>query len=271
MGAQVSVAQVRCSPQCDIGGGGPKDPQSLVITSPQLFPVFPVQHRRAVGCSPPSHPLWQGLCFRIFLCNQGQSPRARSLEPSAPSSVCFPVVSLELPGPWDAPGRGQGSTSTGVGTVTAPARDWGPQGHPEHPLQDTRAAPLCQPCTVRGTRSSESLHRFKGSRDRRGASCQGALGLVTSPSPCCGWLQCQGSPGSMPGGGSRVLVPGRRRMKAAAPLGKHLRQVPSSHLLHHQPRVPSGARAACPGCPVPPSPHAKITQGAAEFGRTLLK
>lgn len=134
-----------------------RTPSSPPHTSFQCFPVFPVQHRWAVPL-PPTLSGRGGASGSFW----GQSPRARSLDPSAPSSVCFPAG---LPGaarplgcPWTWPGQHQhpGLCKAGLGTVTTPAQGcqwgWRPQGL-EQPLQGTRAVPLCQPCTVRGTRS----------------------------------------------------------------------------------------------------------------------
>lgn len=196
-------------PHSVTGEDGPKDPlvpgSSPPHTSFQRFPVFPVQHRWAVGSSPPSHPLWQGWCFRILL---GTVPQGQVTGSQCPQ-LCFPAG---LPGaarplgcPWTWPGQHQHPAlcKAGVGTVTSPAqgcqRGWGPQGR-EQPLQGTRAVPLCQPCTVRGTR--RSVIPLKKGASTGYASCHRPEALGFAPSWCCGCLQCQGSLSSVPGGGS---------------------------------------------------------------------
>lgn len=210
VGAQVSVTQDRC-PHSVTGEDGPKDPPEHGFSPPhssaQCFPVFPVQHRWAVGSSPPFHPLWQGWCFRIFV---GTVPKGQVAEAQCPQ-LCL----LSSWSPWSCQALGMLLDVARPAPAPGVVQGWG--GHSDHPcpglpaglgtpgtgtpLQGMSTAPLCQPCTVRGTRSREIFHPFKGSKDRRGASCHrpGALGFA--PSLCCGWLQCQGRFGSMPGGG----------------------------------------------------------------------
>lgn len=201
-----------------------RTPQSTACHLPTAHPSIPSPAQAG------SSPLWQGWCFRIFLGTLRDSPQGPGhWSPVPPALFVSQLVSLELPGPWDAPGSGQASTRTGgcarLGWAQCPCPGL-PTGLGAPGTRTPPRVPLCQPCTVRATRSREIFHPFNGGKDRRGASCHrpGALGFA--PSLLCGCLQCQGSLGSVPGGGSRALVPGRRRMKAAAPLGKRLQQAP---------------------------------------------
>lgn len=185
VGAQVSV--LRCHSQCDRG---------MASHHPTAHPSASQYSQSSRGFFP-SHPLWQGWCFRIFLgsCTLRDSPPGPGhCSPVPPALFVSQLLSLELLGcPWTWPGQHWGLGKAGVGTGTA-SRDPRDRNSPW-------AVPLCQP--------SQEGHKEQG-RDRLGASWHQlphrALGFA--PSRCCGWLQCQGSLSSVPGVGGRLWCQG---------------------------------------------------------------
>lgn len=244
VGVQVSV--LRCHSQCDRG---------MASHHPTAHPSASQYSQSSRGFFPSLPPPLAGLVLQDLsglLHTQGQSPRARSLQPSAPSSVCFPAGLPGAPGmPLDV-----ARPALGVGQGWGGHRDsqQGPQGQ-EQPLG----------CPSVPTLTGGAQGAGKGQ-----TWCQLApaapQGFGVCPITVLWVAAVPGESQLCARGGRQALVPGRRRMKAAAPQGKRLRQVPCSHLLQHQLQVPSSPRAACPGCP-----PLKDDKKAAELRRTLLK
>lgn len=105
-----------------------RTPRAWPLTSPQLIPVLPsIPSPAQVGSGLfPSLPAsLVGIVLQdlsgLPLHTRGQAPRARWLEPRAPSSVCFPAGIPGAAGPlgslWTGPGQHQGLCKAGVGTV----------------------------------------------------------------------------------------------------------------------------------------------------------
>lgn len=188
-------------------------PGAWLLTSPQLTPVLPSVPSPAQAGSGlfPSFPTLSGRGGSSgsfwALWDRPQGPGHCS--PVPPALFVSQLLSLELPGPWDAPGRGQhqqpGLGKAGVGTVTTPAQgcQQEPQGL-EHPLQGTGAVPVCQPCTGRGTRSREGTDMVPA-----GISCPTGQGLWGLPQHCVvGGCSARGVSGLCQGVGTRLWCQG---------------------------------------------------------------
>lgn len=158
-----------------------RSPQSRASHLQQLIPLLPsISSPAQVGSGQfPSLP--PSLAGVVLQDPSGDSPQGPGRwSPVPPALFVSQLVSLDLPGPWDAPGCGQhpGLCKAGVGTVTSPGlpTGLGTPGTGTPPLQGMRAVPLCRAGTVRGTRRSVIL--LKGASTGC-ASChsQGLWGL----------------------------------------------------------------------------------------------
>lgn len=190
VGAQVSVAQLRCPLQCD-GGDGSKDPQSMASHLPTAHPSASQYSQPSTGGQwvvplPPSLS-GRGCASGSFWAppaHSGTGPKGQVAGTPCPQLCLFPswypwscwTLGIPVDRARPAPGVVQ-SWGGHTGPLPRAAKGAGDPRDRNTP----NPVPLCQPCTVRGIRSREIFHPFKGSKDRRGASCHRLRGLPHHP------------------------------------------------------------------------------------------